>query len=242
MIKLRYPVINADGANTTAQIQSFLHQLVDDLNFALQDIDTQVEQTRTIATSGSTSNAKDEKSPKASFNEIKSLIIKSADIVEAFYDQFNKKLEGSYVAQSDFGTFFEQTTQDITGTSDGIKQMFDNLQVITTEIGVEYLRDVKASIYSGLLDHDDNGFPVYGIELRQRNADENGNETFNKFAWFTADKLSFFDSNNTEVAYISDRRLHITHAEITVSLTLGGFVDTVLSDKSVITRWVGGDQ
>jgi hypothetical protein len=53
--------------------------------------------------------------------------------------------------------------------------------------------------------------------------------------------MSFYDSNENEVAYISDRRLHITNAEITGSLTLGGFVDTVVNG-GVVTRWIGGEQ
>lgn len=243
MIKLRYPVINANGADTTAQIQSFLHQLIDDLNFALENIEAQASETRVISASGASSSVSEEKNPQASFNAIKSLIIKSADIVEAYYEEFNKKLEGSYVAQSEFGTFYEQTTQDIIGTPTGIKQMFENLQEISDAVDIleHALIDVNAYINAGLLDHDDSGVPIYGLEIGQRN-EIDGEEVFNKYARFTADKLSFFDNNGIEVAYVSDKKLHITHVEITGSLTLGGFVDTVLSDKSVITRWVvGGD-
>jgi hypothetical protein len=63
---------------------------------------------------------------------------------------------------------------------------------------------------------------------------------FNKFARFTSEKLSFYDSNGIEVAYISDKKLYITHIEVTGSFTQGGFVDTVLADRSVVTKWVGG--
>jgi len=241
VIQLRYPVINANGANATAQIQSFLHQLIDDLNFALQDIDSQATQTREIATTATTSNAKEEKNPKASFDEIKSLIIKSADVVQAFYDEFSKRLEGSYVAQSDFGTYTQETSNTIKETSEGLSLQFNNLQEIIADIDIPRLIDVQATIRAGVLDEVD-GVPIYGLEVGQETEVE-GEKKFRAYARFTSNRMSFYDSNDVEVAYISDRRLHITHAEITGSLTLGGFVDTVLSDKSVITRWVvGGDQ
>ena len=62
---------------------------------------------------------------------------------------------------------------------------------------------------------------------------------FNKFARFTADKLSFYDQNGNEVAYISDRKLYITHVEVTGSFLMGGFSDTTEADGSIVTRWIG---
>jgi vacuolar-type H+-ATPase subunit H len=101
------------------------------------------------------------------------------------------------------------------------------------------LVEVQAYVKSGLLYYDDNGIPIYGVEVGQTNL-VNGQEVFNKYARFTSDRLSFFDQNGTEVAYISDRKLFISNVEITVSLKMGGFEDTVMADKSIITKWVGG--
>lgn len=102
------------------------------------------------------------------------------------------------------------------------------------------LVEVFAHINSGLLYYDDNGIPIYGLEIGQRNL-VNGQEVFNQYARFTASKLTFYDQNGIEVAYISDKKLHITHVEITGSLTIGGFVDTVMaSNKGVVTKWIGG--
>ena len=263
MIKLRYPVINVPGrgkkftnlggraeitdpqpVEPIMQIQSFMHQLIDDLNYALENIETQASEAKIIASSVASAGGSEEKKAQTSFTAIKSLIIKSADIVDAYYEEINKRLEGLYVAQSDYGTFVEQTTQDIKATSTGISQLYTNLQQIITDIeGLEHtLIEVNAHINSGILYYDESGIPVYGLEIGQR-SEIDGEEVFNKYARFTSDKLSFFDSNGNEVAYISDKKLYITHVEITGSLTLGGFVDTVLSNKSVVTRWVvGGDE
>ena len=64
-------------------------------------------------------------------------------------------------------------------------------------------------------------------------------EVFDKFARFTSDRLSFYDQNDNEVAYISDRKLYITHVEVKGTFSIGGFIDTVLSDGSIVTKWVG---
>jgi hypothetical protein len=68
-----------------------------------------------------------------------------------------------------------------------------------------------------------------------------GEEVFNKFARFTADRLSFYDQNDNEVAYVSDYKLYIRNVQITSSYQIGGYVDTVTADGGVVTKWVGGD-
>ena len=62
-------------------------------------------------------------------------------------------------------------------------------------------------------------------------------EVFNKYARFTAGRLSFYDKNDIEVAYISDYKLYITNAEIKGTLKLGAFlIDT---SKGFRLKWVG---
>ena len=175
------------------------------------------------------------------FNKIKNLIIKSADIVESFYDKINIRLEGLYVAKSDFGEYVEQTSQDIIGNSYAIEQIFTNMQQIITDIeNMEHsMIEVNAHIKSGLLYYDEQGVPIYGLEIGQR-TEIDGEETFNKYAQFTADKLAFFDNNGYEVAYISDRKLYISDVEITGSLLVGGFKRMVVPGVGVVTKWIGG--
>ena len=102
------------------------------------------------------------------------------------------------------------------------------------------LAEVNAQIRSGLLYYDDDAIPVYGLEIGQKNTID-GEEVFNKFARFTADRLSFYDQNDTEVAYVSDYKLYIRNVEITSSYKIGGFKDTVMANGDVVTRWVGGE-
>ena len=240
-IDIRFPNITAkDEAGQLVQVKSYLHQLVEQLNWAMNTLESGNSTSVENAKSGSAASEKKE-DPATSFNQIKGLIIKSADIVNAYYEEINKKLAGIYVAESDFGVFAEQTEQDIKANSTSIEQFYTNLQQVITDVeSVEHtIIEVNAHIKSGLLYYDEAGTPVYGLEIGQR-SEIDGEEVFNKYARFTSDKLSFYDSNNNEVAYISDKKLYITHVEVTGSFTLGGFVDTVLADKGVVTKWVGG--
>ena len=240
--ELRYPNITApDEKGQLVQVKSYLRQLVEQLQWALNDISA--SSAYNVAPTVKSHLSKDARATveidkEATFNAIKSLIIKSADIVNAYYDKINKKLEGEYIAQSDFGTFTEQTTQDIEANSQEIESLFTNIQTILTDIeNIEYtLIEVNAHIRSGLLYTDDSGIPIYGLEIGQKNTVD-GEEVFNKYARFTSDRLSFYDHNDSEVAYISDYKLYITNAEITGTLKLGAFlIDTT---KGFNLKYVG---
>ena len=237
---LRYPNITGQSESAKlAQVQSYLYQLVDQLNYALNTIESE---SVGAAAAAATASSKTEPTPqdaKATFSSIKSLIIKSADIVNAYYEEINHRLAGVYVAESDFGVYAEETDLKIEANSMAIEQQYTNIQQILSDIdGLENeLIKVNANITTGLLYYNENGMPVYGMEIGQR-TEIDGVEVFNKYARFTSDRLSFFDQNGTEVAYISDKKLHITHIEVTGSYTIGYLVDTALADGSVITRYV----
>lgn len=282
MVDIRLPKITgADEREQLKQVKSYLYQLAEQLQFALNDINTsssqgyaqtpQVIRTSSVASQGNAqqplviASEDDSIDAQATFDAVKGLIIKSADIVEAYYEEINKRLEGIYVAESDFGAFVQQTSQNTENTSAMFERSFTNTQEITGEL-TNKLRDmetkvdsslegiagaiesinrsiiaVNANIKSGLLYYE-NGIPVYGLEVGQRTMID-GVEVFDKFARFTSSKLSFYDHNDNEVAYISDRKLYINHVEIKGTFRMGGFVKTVLADSSIVTRWVvkGGE-
>lgn len=438
----QYPNIN--GATEREQLQqmrSYIHQLVDQLKWALNSVDSS-QGNYNVVTGRSNSNTNsgiatvgvDGDTVQTTFDELKPLIIKSAEIVDAYYEEINRRLEGLYVAQSDFGTYIEQTSQDIQQNSTDITQMFTNVQTIATDVGtigsevqtidskvktidssvktidstvktvetnvqtidsnvksiettivtvskdvenvdtelkgvktevqtvtqevgkvdtelkevktgvqavdqrvgevntelqgvktgvesvetevegvkssvgsnlqviaedidkvdselqglkedtdtniqginenleavsdglgqvdtelqgfkeeasndlegikdeienIKYMIiDVNAYIKSGLLYYDESEIPIYGLEIGQRN-NINGVEVFNKFARFTSDRLSFYDQNDIEVAYISDKKLYISDVEVLRSFKIGGIKKIVLSNGDVVKKWVG---
>ena len=239
---IRYPNITGKtDAQKLEQMKSYLYQIVGELNYQLK----QGESGSVVGSYASSVNGdampQKKTDPISTFNDIKALIIRSADIINAYYDAINARLEGVYVAESDFGKYAEQTSADIEATSKAIEQVYSNLQAIATDIEVlEYsIIEVNANIRTGLLDYDEGGVPMYGLEIGQR-TEIDGTEVFNKFARFTSEKLSFYDHNGYEVAYISDRKLYIAHIEVIGSFSQGGFVDTIRNDRSIVTKWVGG--
>ena len=245
-IELRLPSITATTEREQlSQIKSYLYQIVPQLQWAINNIDSSSSSSNVVAQSpvvrASSTGSSASASPQSTFDSIKALIIKSAEIVEAYYEEINRRLEGDYVAQSDFGTYSEHTEQVILENSTKVENVFTNIQKIVSDIeGIENkLIEVNAHTRSGLLYYDE-GVPIYGFEVGQRNVID-GVEVFNKYARFISDRLSFYDANDTEVAYISDYKLFIRNVEITSSYKIGGFVDTVQSNGDVVTRWVGGE-
>lgn len=237
MVDIRLPNINANNIEVKVeQIKSYLFQLVEQLQWALKNIDT-TSDVQVVAPKTSNAAPITAADARTTFDAIKPLIIKSADIVNVFYEVLSKRLEGIYVAKSDFGTFKEQTIQDINATSTEVEQFFYDLQEIITDIdNLNFtLAEVNAHIKSGLLYYD-NEIPVYGLEIGQKTYVD-GEEIFNKYARFTSDRLSFYDQNGSEVAYISDYKLYITNVEIIGTVKLGAFlVDTT---HGLRVKWAG---
>ena len=238
MVDIRYPNINAK-TEAEQQIKSYLIQLAEQLQWALNNIDASnntevVSPTpRSLISSSQTTT-----SAEATFGSIKDLIIKSAEIVDAYYEKISERLNSKYVAESEFGTYIEQIEQEIIESSASVEQNFTHIQEILTEIeSIGYkLSEVNAHIKAGYLYDDDAGLPVYGLEVGQKNVVD-GEEVFNKYARFTSGRLSFYDQNGIEVAYISNYKIYITHAEVTGTLKLGGYlVDT---SKGLTFKWVG---
>lgn len=253
--EIRLPNITAGSApEQLAQIKSYLYQMVGQLNYALSTMEsgTGIVDVSGKPVSVSTQQKED---PVSNFNNIKALIIKSADIVNAYYEEISKRLEGIYVAEATFpdgiATFIEKTSNDVIANSTYIKQMYENVQKISSTVeGIEDdLIKVNAHIKTGLLcyvgedgaeyeNELENGTPVYGVEVGQIVTDESGTELFNKYARFTSNRLSFYDQTGKDpVAYISDYKLYITNAEITGTLKLGAF--EISTARGFTVRWVG---
>ena len=239
-----------------AQMKSYVFQMAEQLNWALATLEGEITGGNTTSGKSSvvveTSNTPTEAEAQTTFNSIKSLIIKSADIVEAYSQKIDNLLDlsGTYVAEANFpngdsATFIEQTNNAIFADDSSLKQVLSSVQTIEGEIEglegqIKLIRESEGYIKSGELDTDENGYKIYGLEVGQTNKDETGAETFNKFARFTADRLSFYDQNDNEVAYISDYKLFITHVSITGSFVLGGLRSEVnQADGSVVRKWVG---
>ena len=209
--------ITGSGQEQLRQIQSYLFRLSQELELALGTVDKQLLTLRDTAaqTERAVRTVSESQNPKAQFSSLKALIIKSADIVNAYYEEISRKLSGEYVAQSDFGTFRQETRQSITENSQGITRAFSDLQTIENTLAElsGAVTQVNAWIKTGKLGEDQDSVPVYGVEIGQQ-TEKDGIVDFQKFARLLADRLSFFDRNGLEVSYIGEESMHITRAEV----------------------------
>ena len=209
-----------------------------ELNWALSTVES--GNNNAAVQKAASSGAVTKEELKTSFNELKSLIIKSSNVVSAYSEVAEERYNSLYVAQSDFGTYTEEASQQIKKKSTAIESFYENMQKVLTDIETleHSFIEVSARIKPGLLYYDDSGVPVYGLEIGQR-TEIDGQEVFNKYARFTSDRLSFYDQNNTEVAYISDNKLYIANIEVLYSIKRGGFIEIILANGDTVTKWVG---
>ena len=241
-IQIQTPNITAgNDREKLQQIQSYLYRMAQQLQWAFSTLETGSGNSYQQTIHRNTKTVKETADPLSTFAGLKNLIIKSADIVDAYYQEINSRLEGKYVAQSEFGTYTEKTTSNISRNNVRLNQLYTNIREISGTVDELYKNTVETSAYlkSGLLYETEEGIPVYGLEIGQTNS-VNGATVFDKFARFASDRLSFFDSNDIEVAYISDYKLYITNAEITGSLWLSDRFK-IYYNGGLAFQWIGGD-
>ena len=243
-INLRLPNITAtDDRGKVAQLQGYMFQLVEQLNWALNTLETaESSGTAPQTVKAQQSGALSPKEAEDTFNSIKALIIKSADIVMAYEKTIMTHFEGKYFSDSDFGTFIEETNRSIEENSKGVNEVYTNVQRITNSDGTgsldmleDDIRTTNAYIKRGFLGYDSSGKAVYGVEVGET-ADDG---TFIKCARFISDRLSFFDAYGSEVAYIGAGCLYVVGKSVFLGeIQLGGY-KTDTSDGLAFT-WIGG--
>lgn len=248
MIKeLRKPNITA---NTTdgqlSQVKQYLFQLTSDLNFALNLVEKRIDKADgNLTVAGTKTNAGanfENNSAQNNFSAVKDLIIKSADIVNAYCEMIEKRLSGKYVAESDFGTYKKETEKQITETAENTTANYNSIQEIYDQTGnLSELRKDGFYMRTGwLYDDADTGNKIGGIELGQISDD--GTDIRKSIARFTTDELAFYDGDGTDesnkIAWFSKYKMHIRAARIEGNLELGKYVlDT---SKGIAFRWIGG--
>lgn len=207
---IRLPNITAkDTEGKMTQMQSYMHQLVEQLNWALDTVDSAIGgNPHNIKMSSAQSSSMSDQDALDTFNAIKALIIKSADIVLAYEDAMKETFNGIYVAQSDFGTYQRQTSLNILKNSTSINEVYKSVESISNANGTGKLDELSTHIKRGLIGTDTNGNEIWGIEVGETVGGE-----FKRSARFTPGKLSFHNEDEAEIAYISGQKLYITEAE-----------------------------
>lgn len=251
-IDIRLPQINASTPEEQlVQIRSYLYQFAEQMNWALNTIGSGSDSVVLQQSSKlrPNSNVIDNAQAQSTFNEIKSLIIKSADIVNAYSEKIEQLLVGKYEALSDsYGTFKQDTEQFITNTSQYNLNEFVSEQELreNTASLEEKITEISDNAYikTGILEYAEDGSAIIGVAVGQTTETTvNGvtTETFNKLARFTASGLELFDATDAEypVAYIKTNKLYITEAVITDKFKIGGY--EITTSNGLAFKWKGRD-
>lgn len=215
---------------------------------------------------------------------LKALIIKTADEVEshtqidlsnlrALIDQLGEVIEGDgglrailmqiqgdYVARSEFGTYAEQTAQQIEATANALTQYIayvSELQANVDAVSADFNAwriESEGYIRSGIVGYREDTTPIIGIAIGQNLTvlqDASGNDVTVEVdgvgykvveqkgfrAIYAADELSFWQ-DDVKVAYMNNQRLYITDVVALASLRVGSWKveDTA---NGLVFKWEG---
>lgn len=253
-IKIETPP-NLSGA-TEAQLRqmySYLYRLSEHLNVALgelSDKETAVKEALQAGRSGP--SASDFKKLAGSYNELRALIVNTAEIIRSEMDTVQTTMQGKYEAiSSQWGTFQENFQTTVTETAREVVREYEYDGAITTlqeqAAGFEsYRLKTEGYIRQGFIAYDDNGAPILGIAIGQGlkgtavTIDGVEYEQFDSSqscAFYTAEKVSF-RINGQEVAYVSNRRLYIGDMEVTGTVTMNDWMITSVGGFAL--KYIGG--
>lgn len=242
------------------RLHSYLYQAAERMNEALTLVDQSLQETAQAAQEqlnavtqqlGASTQRMGRAANDALLREaesLRSLIIDNADEINRVEQTIQNQLQSSYVAKSEFGEYKEQALAQMTQTADSAITEYNASETITelqagAEAARQFQRDYKGYIKTGLLFRDGQGNRVYGVAVGENLAKVteivDGEEVLimeriGLTAVFTASKLSFYQGG-TEVAYLSNQKLSITHAVILQNFQLGNLLLTVDTDGIAVT-------
>ena len=235
------PQFNGSPEEQMRQVTRYLFQLQRDLNVVLDSIGSAenpvvVQAARKAAEN--VSNATMAEAAKA----LKSLIIKTAHTIKKEMDEWTALFEGNYLALSDFGTYQEEVSQEITVTATEIVNAFNYTSLISaaqnriSELEAEnaqlksYKVETEQYTKSGLLYYDDLNVPVYGYAVGEvlTRVIVNGEETVRRedlLSTWSAGRLNFWQGGRV-VAYYANNKMYVTDGEFLSSLQIGDWIIT----------------
>lgn len=234
------PALTGDERNQTEQLYRYMAQMSEALNEALNGLTmanfvAEAQDQIIAATAGGGQAAK--KEIDSTKNALRSLIIKTAEIVRTEMEEISTELRTMYQGiSSDFGTLERELTARIQANAEGISQNYTYIENVNTD-QQRFENRISARIFSGIISYDAQDLPIYGIAIGENvtQYDQSGNPVLNentKMATFTTDRLSFWQGQ-TEVAYFSQQKLFITNCEILRAMKMGRYEWRIQSDGSM---------
>lgn len=205
------PSITGNEKEQLNKLRSYVFQTVEALNIGLRDMNAEgilEEISRAVA---SADDGEENKAVLSSHNNIRSLIIKTADFAVGNSEEFKKLIKSEYSAASDFGELTEKLENEIIANSAGITQLFRYTSGIRSDFG-DFSTESEQYIKTGLLYYDENGAPVYGVGVGDLSTtiEANGETVLsrqNLLTTTTADELAFWNGGN-KIAYINGNMMY----------------------------------
>lgn len=235
--------------NMPAEVYSYLFQMVQLLNLSVESISSGTV-VQTVSSKGTSSEGTEIDN---SYDELKSLIIKTADNVSKEIVRMDSFVRENYVAQSEFGVYTQELSRELEDeTPEAITQYYSFYSKLQANIdGVmaaleDYTVNTEGYIRTGIVAYE-NGVPLLGVAVGQNLTSTTTDivdgqefpvvEEKNFRAVFTAQKLSFWQ-DSTEVAYLSNNKLYITNSTVLENLQIGEWA--VSSTNGLAFKWIGG--
>ena len=234
----------------------YLYRVTEQLNLALSNLSAEnfaSDSTARQVLSGGMSGEQ-KKTLESGLGNLKSLIIKTADAVQAEMQVLETSLESKYVAVSDFGAYQEDIAARLTATAASIEQAISYYAALSDALGGvsdefdAYTVEVQGYIRQGIIGYED-AVPVIGIaigrDLTVTGAQETVDgktydviDTSSNMSVWTPDKLGFY-INGTEAAYFSNGALYVGTVIVQTKLVLGQNKWQIDHANGFAVKWIG---
>ena len=234
----------------------YLYRVTEQLNLALSNLSAEnfaADSTARQVLSGGMSGEQ-KKTLESGLGNLKSLIIKTADAVQAEMQVLETSLESKYVAVSDFGAYQEDIAARLTATAASIEQAISYYAALSDALGGvsdefdAYTVEVAGYIRQGIIGYED-AVPVIGIaigrDLTVTGAQETVDgktydviDTSSNMSVWTPDKLGFY-INGTEAAYFSNGALYVGTVIVQTKLVLGQNKWQIDHANGFAVKWIG---
>ena len=142
------PALQGDEIRQLQQLYSYLYAMSEKLNAAMIEVDVQTKQEiRSTATGQAKTQAE-------GFGTLKSLIIKTAEIVRTEMQEISTQLHGETMAVSaEVGTLEQTLDTTIRATAEGVLQDYHFSELVTdTNTNTFYRTQTNQYIFTGILD------------------------------------------------------------------------------------------
>lgn len=232
------PVLTGQTYEQAAsQLYSYLFQLSERLNVVLNDLSEDQFTESVKRAMNASGGAATEREIRDSYSQLRSLIITTANSIEVEMDTLERSLDGRFVAQSDFGTYTEETNNKITENANNITRYYTLTQTLASNVaGIDsYVQQTEAYIKTGLLDNTGPD-PVFGVEIGQRNSSDEAPNMVR----ITPSRIGFYQNGN-EACYIANGRWGAPGIDVDDDITIAETWKTGVDNSGKFyIRYIGG--